>query len=92
MFVLFATLHVFPSVLWPAMFSSDIYRYVFVTWPFFACVSVTSYLFVLATTLMAIICRMNFGKGLGHFSECSLISLRVPFGILTMFDNSEGGG
>jgi hypothetical protein len=74
------------------MFSSAIYRYVFVTWPFFACVSVTSYLFVLATTIMAVVCRMNFGKGLGHFSEFSLTSFRITFGILTTFDNREGGG
>ena len=74
------------------MFANAIYRYIFVTWSFFACVSVTSYLFVLATAVIAIICRMNFGKGLGHFRECSFISLRVPFGILTTFDNSEGGG
>ena len=90
-FILFGGLHLFLLTLWPAMFASTIYRYVFVTWSFFACVSVTSYLLVIATTIMAIICRLNFGKGLGHFCMYTLPLFTSPNG-LTMFDNSEGGG
>ncbi|KAF9649138.1 hypothetical protein BDM02DRAFT_1970021 [Thelephora ganbajun] len=66
-FVLFAVLHAFLLPLWPTMFASTVYRYIFRTWSFFACVSITSYLFVLATTIMAVICRLHFGRGLGHF-------------------------
>lgn len=60
------------------MFASPIYRYVFGTWTFFASVSLASYLFLLATAVMTVICRMNFGKGLEHFSEFLLVSIVIP--------------
>lgn len=66
-FVLFGVFHAFLLTLWPGMLASAIFRYVLKNWSFFACVSVTSYLFVVATAIMAVVCRMSFGRGLGHF-------------------------
>ncbi|KAF8910614.1 hypothetical protein CPB84DRAFT_1743449 [Gymnopilus junonius] len=50
-----------------AMFASDLYRYIFSTWPFFATITVTSFLFLVGTTVLAVICRLNFGQGLAHY-------------------------
>ncbi|KAG9121326.1 hypothetical protein FRC07_002746 [Ceratobasidium sp. 392] len=47
---------------WAAMFASDVYRWTFATWPFFAAMTVVSYVVLVATTGLAIICRINFKK------------------------------
>ncbi|KAF9456388.1 hypothetical protein BDZ94DRAFT_1275823 [Collybia nuda] len=51
------------------MFASPLYRFIFRTWPFFATMTVTSYILMVATILLAIWCRLNFGKGLAHFLQ-----------------------
>ena len=93
-FILFGVLHTFLLVLWPGMFANPIFRYTFKAWSFFACVSVTSYLFVVATAIMAVICRLHFGRGLGHFCKFSLSS--SPMHVTTrssycVLDCSKGG-
>ncbi|ELU37114.1 hypothetical protein AG1IA_08859 [Rhizoctonia solani AG-1 IA] len=47
---------------WAAMFASDVYRWSFATWPFFAAMTVTSFVVLVATTGLAIVCRYNFKK------------------------------
>ncbi|KAF8745684.1 hypothetical protein RHS02_01281, partial [Rhizoctonia solani] len=42
---------------WAAMFASDVYRWSFATWPFFAAMTVTSFVVLVATTGLAIVCR-----------------------------------
>lgn len=66
-FIVFGVLQAFLLALWPGMLASPIFRYALSMWAFFASVSVAGYLFVVATAIMAIVCRMHFGKGLGHF-------------------------
>lgn len=84
-FVLFSVLHAFLLSLWPGMLASAIFRYVLKNWAFFACVSVASYLFVVATAIMAVVCRLNFGRGLGHFLrvESDLNSSGFPASFFT---------
>ncbi|CUA74842.1 Protein FMP27, mitochondrial [Rhizoctonia solani] len=60
-------------VTWAAMFASDVYRWVFATWPFFAAMSVTSFVVLVATTGLAIVCRYNFKKGLALFLQSQQI-------------------
>ncbi|QRV96554.1 hypothetical protein RhiJN_24572 [Ceratobasidium sp. AG-Ba] len=48
---------------WAAMFASDVYRWTFATWPFFAAMTVVSYVVLVATTGLAVVCRYNFKKG-----------------------------
>lgn len=74
------------------MFASTIYRYVFGTWSFFACVSVLSYLLLIATTIMAIICRLHFGRGLRHFCKAPLIfyvTIRCPDNFMTVMVEAD---
>ncbi|CAE6515502.1 unnamed protein product [Rhizoctonia solani] len=54
---------------WAAMFASDVYRWTFATWPFFAAMTVTSFMVLVATTGLAIVCRYNFKKGLALFLQ-----------------------
>lgn len=46
-----------------------VYRYIFLTWPFFTTVTCTAYIFLVATTVFSIVCRLNFGKGLAHYCK-----------------------
>ncbi|PPR00909.1 hypothetical protein CVT26_015519 [Gymnopilus dilepis] len=50
-----------------ALFSSPVYRYIFTTWPFFATVTITAYVLLMATSILGVVCRLNFGKGLAHY-------------------------
>ncbi|KAL1741800.1 hypothetical protein HDZ31DRAFT_66583 [Schizophyllum fasciatum] len=54
-----------------ALFCSPLYRYVLTTWPFFASMSVMSYILVLTTSVLGVIARMHFGRGLKHYLEVS---------------------
>jgi hypothetical protein len=85
-FILFTVIHAFLLALWPGMFASPLFRYVLKVWSFFTAVSVTGYLFVVAAAIMAIVCRLNFGKGLAHFLrvESDLSSSGFP---ATFFTN-----
>ncbi|THH15700.1 hypothetical protein EW146_g4813 [Bondarzewia mesenterica] len=58
---------IFVTVIWTLMFFSPLYRFVFDIWPFFATMTVTSYIFLVATSVLSFLCRLNFGKGLAHY-------------------------
>ncbi|KAJ7279025.1 hypothetical protein C8J57DRAFT_152354 [Mycena rebaudengoi] len=49
------------------MFASPLYRFVFSAWAFYATITVTSYALIVTTSIVAILCRLQFGKGLKHF-------------------------
>ncbi|KAH9481284.1 hypothetical protein JR316_0005806 [Psilocybe cubensis] len=51
------------------MFSSNIYRYIFSTWPFFATITITAFVLLVGTTVLGIICRLHFGEGLAHYLQ-----------------------
>ena len=53
-----------------------VYRYVLETWPFFASMSVLSYILVISVSVLGIIARMHFGRGLKHY--CKLRSFMCP--------------
>ncbi|KAJ3992423.1 hypothetical protein F5050DRAFT_1579599 [Lentinula boryana] len=48
-------------------YSSSLYRFIFQTWPFFATMTITSYLLIVLTSILGIWCRANFGRGLPEF-------------------------
>ncbi|KAF9529038.1 hypothetical protein CPB83DRAFT_279871 [Crepidotus variabilis] len=72
-----------------AMFFSPLYRYVFMTWAFFTTVSCTAYLLVLTTTVLSVLCRLNFGKGLAHYFQVTEALDGVDF-TLVVFSKGEG--
>ncbi|KDQ54504.1 hypothetical protein JAAARDRAFT_38175 [Jaapia argillacea MUCL 33604] len=54
---------------WIAMFTCDVYRFTFLSWPFLATMTVTSFIFLVASFALGIWCRVNFGKGLAHYLQ-----------------------
>jgi hypothetical protein len=52
---------------WSIMFYSQVYRWTFVVWPNLGCYSTASILLIIATMVLGVICRMNFGKGLAQY-------------------------
>lgn len=68
--IFFLVLGVLITSAWAAMFSSSSYRWTFSTWPFFACMTILSFVLLVASLILGIICRSNFGKGFAHYREC----------------------
>ncbi|KIK56193.1 hypothetical protein GYMLUDRAFT_47407 [Collybiopsis luxurians FD-317 M1] len=50
-----------------AIFASPLYQFIFQTWPFFATLTIVSYLLILVTTTLGVWSRTQFGKGLPEF-------------------------
>ncbi|KAL1662137.1 hypothetical protein GGF50DRAFT_104471 [Schizophyllum commune] len=71
MFCFFALISMILFGISTALFCSPLYRYVLETWPFFASMSVLSYILVVAVSVLGIIARMHFGRGLKHYLEVS---------------------
>ncbi|KAF8064161.1 hypothetical protein FPV67DRAFT_1420008 [Lyophyllum atratum] len=70
-FWVFSVISVFLVGVSTMMFTSAIYRFIFMSWPFFATITVTSFVLILVTTLLGVWCRLNFGRGLAHFLQVS---------------------
>ncbi|KLO11581.1 hypothetical protein SCHPADRAFT_905925 [Schizopora paradoxa] len=64
---LFFGVGTFLIVVWAAMFGSTIYLWTFQNSPFFATMTITAFLILVTTMGLAIVCRLNFGKGLLEF-------------------------
>jgi hypothetical protein len=52
---------------WSMMFYSRIYRFTFIDWPFFGCMTVTSFVALISSTVIAFVCLRNYGKGLSEW-------------------------
>lgn len=50
-----------------ACFGSNLYRFIFSMWPLFATMTISSYVLIVAITVMGVVCRCRFGKGLEEF-------------------------
>ncbi|KAJ7145853.1 hypothetical protein C8R44DRAFT_3674 [Mycena epipterygia] len=67
LFLLFAFISLVLVLMASGMFISPLYRFVLGEWSFYATMSIASYVLLVATSVLAIICRLQFGKGLAHF-------------------------
>jgi len=52
---------------WSIMFYSIVYRWTFTQWPYLACFTVASFVLLLASIILGVVCRLNFGKGLAQY-------------------------
>lgn len=52
---------------WSMMFYSRVYRFTFVDWPFFGCMTMSSFAALLSSTVFAFICLRNYDKGLAEW-------------------------
>ncbi|KZT38548.1 hypothetical protein SISSUDRAFT_1128729 [Sistotremastrum suecicum HHB10207 ss-3] len=64
---------------WSIMFYSIVYRYTFLTWPFFATMTVTSFVLMISTFIIGIACYRNFGKGLAHYLHVQRVLVDSDF-------------
>ncbi|TDL27135.1 hypothetical protein BD410DRAFT_486448 [Rickenella mellea] len=55
------------SALWGSTMANPLFQYTLGEWPFFASLSILSFIFLVATTALGFVCRYNFGKGLKHY-------------------------
>lgn len=65
--LIFLGLTVMYMVGWGVMFMSNSFRWTFVTWRFFSMMAVASVALTLATFILGVVCRCNFGKGLPRY-------------------------
>ncbi|KAG7087537.1 hypothetical protein E1B28_013494 [Marasmius oreades] len=49
------------------LFSSQVYRWTYYSWPNFACYATASLVLLVASFVLAILCRMNFDQGLSQY-------------------------
>ena len=54
---------------WSIMFYSQVYRWTFINWVFFACITVASFVVLVLTSTFGVLCWLNFGKGLAQYRE-----------------------
>lgn len=52
---------------WASMFASDVFRWSFLAWDFFAFMTVAAGVLLAAAMGLGIACRLNFGKGLPEY-------------------------
>ncbi|KAL4249726.1 hypothetical protein ABKN59_006531 [Abortiporus biennis] len=52
---------------WGIMFYSQVYRWTWIQWPFFACMTVTSFIVFIGSGVLGIICWLNFNNGLAQY-------------------------
>lgn len=51
------------------MFVFSAFRFMWVQWPFFACVSGMSCVQLVVCLAFAVVCRVHFGQGLSHYRK-----------------------
>lgn len=61
---------------WSVMFYSQVYRWQFVQFPFFACITLEAFIVMIASCVLGAVCWRNFDKGLAHYRKH--LSLRAP--------------
>ena len=62
---------------WAAMFASPTFRWTFVEWRFFSLLASASVVLTLIAFILALLCRMNFGKGLPNYRTCTLLFAKL---------------
>lgn len=51
------------------MFVFSAFRFMWIQWPFFACVTGISVAQLLCCTAFTVLCRVHFGEGLSHYRK-----------------------
>ncbi|KAJ6482871.1 hypothetical protein C8R47DRAFT_575194 [Mycena vitilis] len=74
LFLVFACISVILFFTSTALFFSPLNRFVIKEWSFYATMSVTSSMLLIATFVLAIVCRLQYGKGLAHFRKFFFLS------------------
>lgn len=65
--LVFLVVGLFITASWTTMFANVLYRWTFENFPFFATLSISAFIVLVIVMILAVICRLNFGKGLPQF-------------------------
>lgn len=60
---------------WSVMYYSEVFRWTWLQWPFFACFVIISQVVLIASIILGIMCWRNFHKGLAQFCKCFIYLL-----------------
>ncbi|KAJ3543147.1 hypothetical protein NM688_g5893 [Phlebia brevispora] len=63
-FVLLSATYV---VSWSLMFDSEVYRWTWTQWPFFASCTISAFIGLIASGVFGVVCWTKFGAGLAHY-------------------------
>jgi hypothetical protein len=64
---------------WLIMQYSMVYRFTFEQWPFFACITLTSFINIIIGMAFGVLSWLNFGKGLSSYRESLLVCATWTF-------------
>ncbi|KAH9948515.1 hypothetical protein B0H21DRAFT_820997 [Amylocystis lapponica] len=64
---------------WSIMFYSQVYRWVFIEWPFLGCMTIASFLVLVGAAAFGVVCWLNFDKGLAHYLHVEDVLARSGF-------------
>ncbi|TFY70818.1 hypothetical protein EVG20_g2187 [Dentipellis fragilis] len=64
---------------WSLMFYSQVYRFTWVDWPFFGCMTIISFIVVVISGAFGIVCRLQFGHGLLDYLQTEKSLARTDF-------------
>ncbi|KAI5120629.1 hypothetical protein M0805_009389 [Coniferiporia weirii] len=64
---------------WSGMYDSLVWRWTWIQWPFFASLAVAAQLLLLASIVLGVLCRMNFGKGLKEYLHVASVLEKDDF-------------
>ncbi|KAJ7239978.1 hypothetical protein B0H12DRAFT_1024935, partial [Mycena haematopus] len=78
---------------WAIMFYSKVYRWSFLQWPYLGCLTVSSFILILASMILGTICWRNFDKGLAEYlnAEDALASLNFTPEVFQHSDVEKSG-
>ena len=63
---------------WASMFIAPTFRWTYVTWLFFSLMTTIAVVLTAVTLVLGVFCRINFGKGLPRYRECSVRRSYLP--------------
>ncbi|KAH8101293.1 hypothetical protein BXZ70DRAFT_121848 [Cristinia sonorae] len=64
---------------WSIMFYSQVYRWTWMQWPFFASMAIASFIVLIASGAFAVMCMLNFDKGLAHYLHVESVLAESDF-------------
>jgi hypothetical protein len=65
---------------------NKVYRTIFSRWSFFATLTLTSFILLVLTTALGIVCRINFGKGLAEYCTFTRVPTIHATNLLSSFE------
>jgi len=64
---------------WAIMYYSEVYRWTWIQWPFFASLTACAQVIMAATIVIGTICWRQFGNGLAHYLHVEKVLSRMDF-------------